>query len=72
MLKKIMLFCLLTAPLFAEESLCEKKIYCSSEQLEVTDSTILIHLEEGLYEADCVEVDQGYFCLRAGTALHLL
>ena len=36
-----------------------KKYYCNAEQIELTDSMILIHLEDNQYELDGLLTDQG-------------
>ncbi|MCH9626304.1 MAG: hypothetical protein S4CHLAM123_15000 [Chlamydiales bacterium] len=37
----------------------DEKYYCTPEQIEVTDSTILIHANEGSFELEALLVDQG-------------
>lgn len=44
---------------FANTTPDVKKYYCSSEQIELTDSTIFIHTTEGIIELDALLVDQG-------------
>lgn len=62
MLKRVSLifcFCLaVTSAVFANPSYL-KKYYCSSEQIELTDTTIFIHTTEGTIELDALHVDQG-------------
>ena len=36
-----------------------RKFYCHPEQIEISDSTIHVLLEEGVYEIDSLAVDQG-------------
>lgn len=61
----IAVFAFLVLPVFAEEN--SKKIYCSSGQVELNDSMILIHLDSNTVEIDKLHVDQGgiYFCENA-------
>lgn len=60
---KIALVCLLSSlflPLMAQEHLpSAKKYYCAADQIELTDSMILVHLEDQIFELDSLFVDQG-------------
>jgi hypothetical protein len=48
----------LTLSLFAEDQNFNK-LYCSPEQIELTDSMILVHLKQNTFEIDQLLVDQG-------------
>jgi len=64
MKKKFMLICFFVS-LFASVSAQDntppslKKYYCNAEQIELTDSMILVHLEEKIFEIDSLLSDQG-------------
>lgn len=62
MLKRAsLIFCIclaVTSAAFANPSSL-KKYYCSSDQLEITDTTIFVHTTEGIIELDALLVDQG-------------
>ena len=50
----------LCLPLAAQEiPPLPQKIYCKANQIEVSDETIFIHLEDQTFEAERVQVDQG-------------
>ena len=59
----IFLFMLVTISISAEE-ISRQKHYCLSEQIEINNSTILVHLDKNTIEVDTLLVDQGgvYFC----------
>ena len=63
MKKTIVLFCmlaLLSATSYAQDDFpSAKKYYCCADQVEVSDSMILIHLDDTIYELDSLLVDQG-------------
>ena len=63
MKRKMMFFYLLTTlclPLCAQDvEPTPKKWYCTANQIEVTDATIFVHLDDATFEADAVQVDQG-------------
>lgn len=54
----ISLFAFLTVPVFATE-LNANKCYCSPEQVELNESTILVHVDRNTFEIDQLHVDQG-------------
>jgi hypothetical protein len=60
MLKKQLIACLfafLFVPVFAQEPV--SKSYCTTKQIEVTDTMILLHLNEQIFEIDSLLADQG-------------
>jgi hypothetical protein len=63
MKKRVILFCLfafLFLPVFAQEHPpLAKKYYCSAQQIELTDSVILVHMNGNTFEVDSILVDQG-------------
>jgi hypothetical protein len=63
MKKEFLLICLLSfllAPVFAQDYAPSiKKFYFRADQIELTDSMILIHLENQTFEIDAIAVDQG-------------
>lgn len=52
-------FCLATVAIFANASTNAKKYYCSPEQVEITEASILIQTKDGEFELDALQVDQG-------------
>jgi hypothetical protein len=46
---------MLILPLYGQGA----KFYCTAQEIELTDSAILVHLKDGIYEIDSVQVDQG-------------
>ncbi len=61
-MKKVCLFLslltLLSVTVFADE-LNQNKRYCSPEQVELSEFTILVHLDSNTVEIDKLHVDQG-------------
>lgn len=52
------LFVLLASPLLSEAA--TKKYYCSPQQIDIGESTILVHLaDDQIFEIDTLLVDQG-------------
>lgn len=51
----ISLFTLLAFPLFANDA----KHYCSPDQIELNNTTILVHLDTNTVEVDTLFADQG-------------
>lgn len=50
---------MLFASAFAGEMGSAKKYYCDTQQIELTETMILVHLPEGTFEADALLADQG-------------
>jgi hypothetical protein len=63
MKKNILAFCFVSLfflPAFAHDyAPSARKYYCNAEQIELTDSTIFVHLHGKVFEIDSILTDQG-------------
>ncbi len=56
------LFALVFSPLFADTTISDdnsQKHYCSTSDVEIYETTILVHVEDEVFETDSLLVDQG-------------